>query len=372
MAAMVTQSRCSGCGDAYPEQGIPPRCPQCGEPYDLRALPPFVSAKVREGLPGLWRYREWLAVPPSAPPLWLGEGRTPLVPIGVEGLRLWCKLESLNPTGSFKDRGSAVLVAWLRARGIRQAVEDSSGNAGASLAAYCAAASIQARVYAPSQASGAKLAQIESYGAQLERVPGPREESARRAQEAARHGAAYASHAYLPVGLSGIATIAFEIREALGRAPLAVVLPAGHGTLAAGLLLGFSALLEGGTIARLPRFVLCQAEACAPVFNAWRGHPDAETPAQGTSRAEGILIDKPVRLARMLQAITASGGIATRSSEAEIEEGWRVLNRAGISCEPTSAVVVAGVRHARAAGILEPEAEGEIVSIITGHGLKSV
>ena len=369
---MVTQPRCSGCGDPYPELGIPHRCPHCGGAYDLLALPPFSDAQVREDLPGLWRYREWLAVPPGAHPLWLGEGRTPLVPISVEGVHLWCKLESLNPTGSFKDRGSAVLVAWLRARGIGQAVEDSSGNAGASCAAYCAAAAIEATVYAPSQASGAKLAQIESYGAQLERVPGPREESARRAQEAARHGAAYASHAYLPFGLSGIATIAFEIREALGRAPQAVLIPAGHGTLAAGLFLGFTALLEGGNITRLPRFVLCQAEACAPVFNAWRGHPDAETQTRGTSRAEGILISKPVRLARMLQAIAASGGIAVCASETEIDEGWRVLNRAGISSEPTSAVVVAGVRQALAAGVLAPKAEGEVVLIITGHGLKSV
>jgi threonine synthase len=372
MAAMDTQPRCSGCGHPYPELGVPHRCPHCGESYDLRALPPFDRAHVREDLLGLWRYREWLAVPLGAPPLWLGEGRTPLVPMSLAGSRLWCKLESLNPTGSFKDRGSVVLVAWLRARGIGLAVEDSSGNAGASLAAYCAAAAIEARVYAPSHASDAKLAQIESYGARLERVPGPREESARRAQEEAQHGAAYASHAYLPFGLSGIATIAFEIWEALGRAPQAVVLPAGHGTLAAGLLLGFTALLEGGNILRLPRFVLCQAEACAPVFAAWRGHLDAEAPMRGTSRAEGILINKPVRLARMLQAITASGGIATRVSEVEIDDGWRMLNRAGISCEPTSAVVVAGVRQALAAGVLGPEAEGEVVLIVTGHGLKSV
>jgi threonine synthase len=285
---------------------------------------------------------------------------------------VWFKLESLNPSGSFKDRGSAVLVAWLRERGVSQAIEDSSGNAGASFAAYCAAAGISATIFVPAHAAGAKLAQIESYGAELIRVVGPREAAAREARAAATQGAAYGSHAFLPFGLYGIATLAFELTEALGHAPRAIVIPAGHGTLAAGLWLGFGALLAGHIIARLPRFILVQAEVCAPVSHAWREAPVPSLLEPRTSRAEGVLIREPVRLRTMLQAVSSTGGMVVTASESDIEAGRELLGHAGISAEPTSAVVVAGIRGALAAGLLGSNDAGETVVVISGHGLKSV
>jgi threonine synthase len=339
--------------------------------FEPEALPAFDPERVEDDAPGLWRYRHWLPSAEGRPPLWLGEGRTPLVPTTVDGLPVWCKLESLNPSGSFKDRGSAILVAWLRERGVLHAVEDSSGNAGASFAAYCAAAGIAATIYVPAHAAGAKLAQIESYGASLVRVAGPREAAAREAGAAAAQGAAYGSHVYLPFGLYGIATLAFELVEALGRAPRAIVLPAGHGTLTTGLWLGFGALLAGQSITRPPRFILAQAEACAPVYQAWSGGGESIALANAASRAEGIMIREPVRLRTMLQAVSSTGGRVTRVSESEIEAGRNLLGRAGISAEPTSAVVVAGLRQAMAAGILGSNDEGEVVVIISGHGLKS-
>jgi threonine synthase len=303
--------------------------------------------------------------------LYLGEGGTPLVPSAVDGFPVRFKLESLNPSGSFKDRGSAILVPWLRERGVSRAVEDSSGNAGASFAAYCAAAGIAAMIFVPAHAAGPKLAQIESYGAQLARVSGPREAAAREARAAATQGAAYGSHAFLPFGLYGIATLAFELAEALGHGPRAIVIPAGHGTLAAGLWLGFSALLAGYAIARLPRFILAQAEACAPVYQAWSGAGASPDLPPAASRAEGILIREPVRLRTMLQAVSSTGGMVATASESDIEAGRDLLGRAGISAEPTSAVVVAALRKAIESGILGSNEEGEVVVIVSGHGLKS-
>jgi len=371
MAGMALPPRCAECAAPYSSQTTPFRCPQCGGVFEPVALPAFDPKRVEEDAPGLWRYRHWLPLADGRPPLWLGEGRTPLVSTTVDGLPLRCKLESLNPSGSFKDRGSAILVAWLRERGVSHAVEDSSGNAGASFAAYCAAAGIAATIFVPAHAAGAKLAQIESYGARLVRVAGPREAAAREARAAAAQGAAYGSHVYLPFGLYGIATLAFELVEALGRAPRAVVLPAGHGTLSTGLWLGFSALLAGRRITRPPRFILAQAEACAPVYQAWSGAGESIAAPPASSRAEGIMIREPVRLSTMLQAVSSTGGMVTRASESEIEAGRNLLGRAGISAEPTSAVVVAGLRQAMAAGILGSNDEGEVVMIISGHGLKS-
>ena len=369
--AMALPPRCAKCAAPYPSQTTPFRCPECGGVFEPAALPAFDSERVEEEAPGLWRYRHWLPLAEGRPPLWLGEGRTPLVPTTVDGVPVWCKLESLNPSGSFKDRGSAILVAWLRERGVSHAVEDSSGNAGASFAAYCAAAGIAATIFVPAHAAGAKLAQIESYGASLIRVSGPREAAAHEARAAADRGTAYGSHVYLPFGLYGIATLAFEIVEALGRAPRAIVLPAGHGTLSTGLWLGFSALVAGKRIARRPRFILVQAEACAPVYAAWSGAGGSGALAAAASRAEGILIREPIRRAAMLQAVASTGGIVARASESEIEAGQNLLGRAGISAEPTSAVVVAGLRQAMAAGALGSNEEGDVVLIISGHGLKS-
>jgi threonine synthase len=158
----------------------------------------------------------------------------------------------LNPTGSFKDRGSAVLVSALKAAGVEEVVEDSSGNAGASLAAYAARAAIQARIYVPEYASGPKRLQISAFGAQVVQIPGPRSATAEAVQREAKEGIAYASHAYLPHGIAGIATIAFEIAEQLKGSPGTVITPVGHGTLLLGLHRGFHAMC--GIFRRCCRF----------------------------------------------------------------------------------------------------------------------
>ena len=173
-------------------------------------------------------------------------------------------MEGCNPTGSYKDRGSATLVSHLTARGVRSAVEDSSGNAGASFAAYAARAGMQARVFVPASALAAKRDQIKNYGAQLVVVEGARSAASLAVQAEVQQGAVYASHAYSPYWLPGVATLAYEIWEDLGVAPGALIAPVGHGGLMAALLHGFLSLRLSGAADHVPFLLGVQAANCAP------------------------------------------------------------------------------------------------------------
>lgn len=150
--------RCLKCGEPFPEKGTPHCCPLCGGLYDYDSLWTFDSAQVDSSQSGLWRYRHTFGFADGIPAVTIGEGNTPLLWDDVLGRKVAFKCEYANPSGSFKDRGTATLVAFLKARGVTEAVEDSSGNAGASFAAYAARAGIRARVFVPESASGPKRA----------------------------------------------------------------------------------------------------------------------------------------------------------------------------------------------------------------------
>jgi threonine synthase len=303
----------------------------------------------------------------------LGEGFTPLLPIEDVGHRLWVKLEFLAPTGSFKDRGTSVLINALRSQGISRVSEDSSGNAGASLAAYTAHAGIEAQVCAPAHASPAKLRQIEIYGARLIRVEGPRERSAEQAQQLAAGGQCYyASHVYSPFVLEGQKTFAYEIWEQLkGQLPEWLIYPTGNGTLLYGSYLGLCDLKEAGVIDRLPHLVAVQAEHCAPLFAAFQGNlpiePAAKVEGARSTIAEGIAIRQPPRAEQILQALRETEGAVVTVSEDEIREAQRALAHQGLYVEPTAAVAFAGWRRLK--DRIRPQEQ--VLLPLTGSGLKS-
>ena len=189
-----------------------------------------------------------------------------------EGRQVWLKLEYMAPTASFKDRGTAVMINILAHQGVAHVVDDSSGNAGASVAAYAARAGIQAEVYVPAHASPSKQAQIAVYGAQVRPIPGPRVNAKWAAIESAQRGAAYASHGYHPGFLLGQQSVAWEVWEQLGhRAPDWYVVPVGQGVHLLGVWLGFRRLRAAGFVDRLPRLAAVQPSRLAPlcqvVFN---------------------------------------------------------------------------------------------------------
>ena len=331
-------------------------------------LPPADRATfVAGGGHGVWRYRAWL---PPADAVSLGEPTTGLVELrGRPGT--FAKHEGGLPTGSFKDRGVAVTVGWLRARGVREIVVDSSGNAGASFAAYAARAGMRARVFVPADASPAKLLQVRAHGAEIVTVPGSRSatgEAARRALDTAGPEVAYASHLWQPAFVAGTATFAYELFEQLETAPHTVVAPLGGGTLLLGVALGFRRLREAGLIEREPRLVGVQSAACAPLAAAFRaGAEDAEPVEPGATMAEGIKIAKPPRSRQILAAIRDSGGTIVEVTDDEIRASLGELLRDGIFAEPTSAAAHAGLVRL----VQGRDLPGTTVIALTGHGLKA-
>ncbi|MCC7019312.1 MAG: pyridoxal-phosphate dependent enzyme [Ardenticatenales bacterium] len=334
---------------------------------------PFDPAAVDSAAPGIWRYRAALDVDPDAAALTLGEGGTPLIEARLDGAAVHFKLDFLQPTGSYKDRGFAALFTVLRHAGVRSVVEDSSGNAGASAAAYGAASGIAVTLCLPADAGGGvRIAQALAFGATIDRTAPTRAAAAERARRMADAGAVYASHVYHPAYLAGQQTIAFEIWRQLGRAPDDVVVPLGHGGLLLGLALGFQALLDGGCIDRRPRLHGVQAAAQAPIATAFahgaaRPTPfvDRTDPAAPTIAA-GIAITDPPRGAAVLAAVRRSGGTVRAVDEATIRAGQAALASLGWLVEPTSAVVAStATALARSGG---PGAR--VVAVLTGSGLK--
>ena len=359
---------CGSCG--APAAGPAPwRCDACGSPLALDLPPPEAATFADEGASGVWRYRGWL---PASNPVSLGEPRTGLVELSLDGRKAFAKIEGGLPTGSFKDRGTTVTVSWLRSRGVREIATDSSGNAGASFAAYAARAGMPARIFVPADASPAKLLQVRAFGAITVAVPGPRSAAgdAVTAWLAAAGGeaanAAYASHLWQPAFLAGIATFAYEVFEQLGRrAPDAVVAPLGGGTLLLGAHLGFARLRAAGLIDVVPRLIGVQSSACAPLARAFRaGATDAAEVDPGGTIAEGIRIARPPRSRQILAAIRDTGGEIVEVTDDEIRASLRTLLGQGLFVEPTSAAAHAGALRAT-------RPDETVVVALTGNGLKS-
>ncbi len=362
---------CERCGVEYPLDTHVWRC-ACGGALDLVWAPGrVVPDAVRSRPPDLWRYAE--ALPPLARRVSLGEPMTPLVPVERHGRPVGLKCDFLLPTGSYKDRGSALLMSHLASIGITRAVEDSSGNAAASLAAYAARAGIALTVFCPAAASPGKLAQIRCYGAALRLVEGPRPQATEALlRHVAETGEFYASHLWHPYFVEGIKTVAYELCEQDGwRGPDAVVCPVGAGSILLGLYRGFAELVEAKLIPRLPRLFAAQAANVNPVYRAFREQAAEVAPAEAPppTLAEGIALPRPVRGARVLQALRESGGGVAAVSEDEIREGVRALGRAGFCVEPTSAVVWPALAHLEAEGLVDRRER--VVLLLSGFGLKA-
>ncbi len=349
------------------------RCPTCDGPVEY--LPSQTPAFPREAITtrpsDMWRYSE--ALPAFAKRISLGEPVTPLVSFEQDGIEAWAKCEYLMPTGSYKDRGAALLASYLGDIGIREAVEDSSGNAGAALAAYAVRADIRLKVFCPATASPGKLAQIRLYGAELVPVEGPRP----RATEAlltyaAQHKVPYASHLWHPLFIEGVKTLAFELVEQNNwQAPATILCPVGAGSILLGLYRGFRDLLAADAISSMPRLVAIQAAHVSPLHRAFHEGACTVAPAKDPqpTLAEGIALPKPVRDVELLSALRESGGDVLTVSEEDIKKGITELGRRGFCVEPTSAVIWEGLRKYRQKADLRPG--DRVVSVLSGHGLKA-
>ncbi len=285
-------------------------------------------------------------------------------------LRPFFKLEWFNPTGSFKDRGSAVMLSFLRQIGIDAVLEDSSGNGGSSMAGLGAAGGMRVKILAPASTSPAKIAQVRSYGAEVQLVEGPREELE---AEAIRQSNAtfYASHNWQPFFLEGTKSLAYELWEDLGfRAPDNVVIPVGAGSSLLGCAFGFRELMKAGQIAKLPRLFVCQPLNCSPIDASFRAGVDTQVAREVRKTiAEGTAIKNPMRLREIIGAVRESGGGTVALTEQEIVAALRRLARQGLFAEPTSASAAAALVRLSDAGAIK--AGETTVVILTGTGLKA-
>ena len=323
------------------------------------------------GRPGsIWRYQEMLGLE-NGTRVSLGEGFTPLESARLLGRDVWLKMDFMCPTGSYKDRGSSAMLSKLKEWGVTDIIEDSSGNAGASVAAYAAVAGIRARIFVPASTSAGKAAQIAMYGADLVKVPGSREDTTRAAWAEAEAGGFYASHNWSAHFLLGMKTVAYEIAEQLKwDVPDWVVAPIGGGSLLAGAWLGFTDLMKAGLIARVPRMVAVQAANCAPVYEAWKaGAAGVAAGEKKDTAAEGIAVARPVRDRLVMQALRESDGVVATVSESCIWEMTATLGRMGIYVEPTSATSAAAAADLMSRGTIGPD--DRVAILLTGSGLKA-
>jgi threonine synthase len=300
----------------------------------------------------VWRYRDRLPVEPLVT---LGEGETPLVRAPaiseLSGCDVWLKLEGANPTGSFKDRGMTVAVSAAVAEGAEVVICASTGNTAASAAAYAARAGLRGAVIVPEgKIATGKLAQALMHGARVVALRGNFDEALALVRTLAdRHPVALVNSVN-DFRMEGQKTGAFEVCDELGEAPDVVCIPVGNAGNVTAWWRGFS---EDGVAPRMHGY---QAEGAAPLVRGER----VDKPE---TVASAIRIGNPARWEDAMNAFTASRGEVRAVSDEEILEAYALLGqREGVFCEPASAAAVAG--------LLKYGAEGTVVCVLTGHGLK--
>lgn len=351
---------CDTCKTTYALDEVRWRC-DCGGLLDLNIHASFNRVELPTRPNTLWRYHEALPIEEDHI-VSFDEGMTPLTEIEYDKQTIHIKQEHLFPTGSYKDRGATLLISHAKALGIDRVVEDSSGNAGAAIAAYCARAGIACDIYVPESTSPAKLAQIQLYGATLHRIPGTREDTSNAVQEAAEKHF-YASHVWNPFFFQGTKTFAYEIWEQLGfQEPDTILIPTGNGTLLLGAYIGFLDLFQQQLIRKMPRLCAIQSAHCAPIKKEW---DPTFTQESGNTIAEGIAIAQPARLKQMLGAIQKTEGQIITVTDKETLIALKKMARMGFYIEPTSATALAALSH------FKKEDYERVVVPLTGHGLKA-
>jgi threonine synthase len=381
--------KCSLCEREYDPDQLIYTCPIDGGNLDIvYDYPALKSTLTRNAVTGskensLWRYLPLLPVQDPQ-----GEG-TPLRSAGWTSIYspqvlreqlgtplLWVKDESQNPTASFKDRASAVVVARAREIDARVVVTASTGNAGAALAGMAAAVGQKAVIFAPRNAPPAKIAQLLIYDAQVLLVDGNYDQAFDLSISAANEFNWYCRNTgYNPFTLEGKKTAALEIWECLinqgaDQAPMAVFVSVGDGNIISGLHKGFKDLDAIGWLDRMPRIFGVQAEGSAAVAKAFFAGVEEITPVAAVTMADSISVDLPRDGVRAVRAAAQTGGAYLTVSDAEILSAIADLGRVGIFAEPAGAASYAGLRKALENGMISTAET--IVVLNTGSGLKDV
>ena len=366
---------CTKCGKKHDPKTLIFKCP-CGGMLDLDTFDiSFSKDHIIKDEFSLFRYVKALPFDKNSA-IWknisMGEGLTPIIPLVVNNPNLLVKLDYIMPTLSFKDRGAAVLIAKAKELGVRKVVQDSSGNAGTSIAAYASRAGIECDIFVPKNTSKKKIQQISAYGANIHVIEGSREDTAKAALEVANGGEAfYASHVYNPFFYQGTKTYVYEVYEQLnGKMPDILVAPVGNGTLVLGLYYGLKDLLNAGLISKLPQIIAVQSQNCAPIYKAFIEGKDSLDKIETThTMAEGIAIAEPKRGEQILAAIRETKGRIIISPEDEIPKTMEFLSNNGFFVEPTTAATLAA--YNRLAEQNTNLLDKKVLIPLCGSGLKS-
>jgi threonine synthase len=345
------------------------KCSHCSQPLGTHFRFDFEKSKIRKKDYTVWRYANFFPYIKETEIITLGEGWTPLVKFSKN---TYFKLENLNPTGSFKDRGSTVLISALHnlVKKVEGYIsEDSSGNAGASIAAYATRASLNAKIYVPDNVSGPKFNQIQFYGAEVVKVSGSRNKVAEEAQKSEKRRF-YVGHILHPLFRDGIRSLAYEITEQLDwHVPERIYLPVSAGTLLLGVISGFKHLVKSNIIEAMPEIVACQTRQVSPLYHRFKNLPYS-APEKITSIADALVSVNPPLLNIMVQSLREANGDAVMVEENEIAYAFKKLARKGFFVEPSSAVAYAAYK--KQLENKEISKDAGIVIILTGMGLKTM
>ena len=381
----VNGLRCRECGRSYPAAALHV-CDFCFGPlevtYDYEAMARAVTReRIAAGPQTIWRYAELLPVDDTSP-VDLGAGFTPLVRadrLAAElGLgELWVKNDTVNPTGSFKDRVVSVALTKARELGFKVAACASTGNLANSVAAHAAHAGMSSVVFIPYDLEQAKIVTTAVYGGRLIAVKGNYDDVNRLCAELASE---HPSWAFVNVNVrtyyaEGSKTLAFEVAEQLGwRAPDHVVVPIASGSQLVKIHKGFEELDKLGLLdgdASGLRVSGAQAEGCSPVATAFIEGTDAIRPVKPSTIAKSLAIGNPADGWYALDVVRRTGGAIGAVSDAEVVEGIRLLARTeGIFAETAGGVTVATLARLAAQGVVRPDEV--VVAYVTGNGLKTV
>src|SRR5215207_617919 len=391
--------RCSLCGQEFSPNEVTYTCPKDGGNLDVVLNYDSIKHKYKpEDLlsrtdPSLWRFLPLLpvSVPEGGSTPLHDAGGTPVFKLtslaGKLGLQnLWLKDESRNPTASFKDRASAIVVARAREIGADVVVTASTGNAGAALAGMSAAVGQKAVIFAPKSAPEAKLAQLLVFGAKVILVDGTYDDAFDLTVNAAHEFGWYCRNTgYNPFTAEGKKTAAFEIWEwwegthemwhkkvgaDVDHAPLTVFVSVGDGNIISGIHKGFKDLYQLGWLPRIPRLIGVQAEGSAAISNAFHADTETITPVSATTLADSISVDLPRDGVRAVRAAKETGGTYVNVSDDEILKAIAQLGTAGVFAEPAGAAAYAGLLKAAGSGLVG--SEDPILVLNTGSGLKDV
>ncbi len=364
---------CTTCGKDFPTDKLIWKC-TCGGILNLNYTPSFPIDEIKQRKPTMWRYREALPIEKDDHIVSLDETITPLSQIVINNHNIFIKQDYFFSTGTYKDRGAAVMVSKAKELGVDKLIEDSllddlSGSASYAVSAYCARGNIKCDIYTPENINPDKLGEIRLYGSKIHRL---KDSTSKTKQDLLlnTNNEYYANHRWNPYFLQGTKTLAYEIWEQLGwQSPDTIIIPVGNGTLLLGVYIGFDDLLRAGAVKKIPKIIGVQSENCAPLYSAYKNKLSTiPKMIYKKTIAEGIAIANPLRVKDIIRAIMDSNGDIIMVTDEEIIVALTEMYLKGFSIELISAATVAGVKKY----LKSNKHEESIIAVLTDNGYRSM